>query len=631
MSKIKSKSIKVIKQLIGFDDLKIQKVLNSGQFKSVSFDVFDTLIYRKCIDAETILQIVKNNYERRFNKTIDFIHMRKYAEAIARKNCDEVTLTEIYSYIDCPAEEKEWLFNEEIAVEEANAIQNKYMKRIYDSCIENNIPVYIISDMYLSKKVIKNILIKNEYSVWKSLIVSSECHKTKASGALYREFVQEQSIDCRHHVHIGDALVSDYLSAKKNGMKAYLYMETSNTYLRNKLFSSDKYLTLHRFFNITETNYCYNEFEQMGYEVLGPILFVFSDWLQKKCKENDTDKLLFLTREGYLLKRAFEIVDGGLIKSDILTVSRRAVLYQYLANATSIEEIGEIMHISLKKFTVGQLINYLGISESDINSFDNNIRIDELSRLDKERLFHLMRTEMVQISEKQKRLLIEYLQASFSKKLNGIVDVGWHGTIQDAISDLMREYKIIGYYMGDDNKEKHPEQEALFFSCDKNPIYQNCIMATGGLFELLFLSTDGSLIRYKKNGKEISFIKSVCEHDENEKMIINGIQSAALQFVKDYKEASENGIKALDVELAMNNYMQMVNNYKTILCFKNICYENATVSKLLPEKRLSYYVTHLSEMKLDFCNSSCKGLFLKTIIPLPIHYYNILGALRRWR
>ena len=57
------------------------------------------------------------------------------------------------------------------------------------------------------------------------MYVSSEYGKTKRTGNLFREVLEEEGMEGREGevLHIGDHYISDYLNPRNVGMKSFLY------------------------------------------------------------------------------------------------------------------------------------------------------------------------------------------------------------------------------------------------------------------------------------------------------------------------------------------------------------------------------------------------------------------------
>ena len=169
----------------------------------VSFDIFDTLLKRPYINPYHLLKHVE-----KYTGKVGFYDARIKAERIARKklNFEDITLDEIYSFIE---EEYKNLINIELELEENLLSQNEIAYEIYKNAIRENKKIAIISDTYFPREFILKVLNKNGYEKIDYLYLSCEKRKTKASGSMFKIFLEETGLDCSKILHIGDNLISD--------------------------------------------------------------------------------------------------------------------------------------------------------------------------------------------------------------------------------------------------------------------------------------------------------------------------------------------------------------------------------------------------------------------------------------
>ena len=76
--------------------------------------------------------------------------------------------------------------------------------------------------MYMPVNFIKKLLKQNEYTEYEKIYLSSAEKLTKKSGKIYKKRIEDLNIDNNQIIHIGDNPISDYLNAKKNGIKPIL-------------------------------------------------------------------------------------------------------------------------------------------------------------------------------------------------------------------------------------------------------------------------------------------------------------------------------------------------------------------------------------------------------------------------
>ena len=257
-----------------------EEILTAAQsYNIITFDVFDTLIIR---DVEKPSDVFRHCYG------FSGKYSRIIAEESARKKTErgEITLREIE---DCFRKK----CDKEIEFEKKICRANPEMLEVYNELRGMGKTVYAISDMYLDAKVISDILTNEGYHP-DGVIVSSEFGCSKKNGDLFRHFMKEYQYHEEEILHIGDNRESDYEGAGKAGIKAILVPKHKDC-LKYRRFS---YRTdeLDSFIN-HGLNGIEDSMQRIGYEVVGPMVLSFCQWVHKKCMENNFERLYFLARD----------------------------------------------------------------------------------------------------------------------------------------------------------------------------------------------------------------------------------------------------------------------------------------------------------------------------------------------
>lgn len=168
------------------------------------------------------------------------------------------------------------------------------------------------------------------------------------------------------------------------------------------------------------------------------------------------ETLYFLSRDGQNLSPQVEHAP----QSEYLYASRRAL------NVPAITEIDErtldflVSGTSILRVT--QFLERLGLDpslftgavrEAGFSGLDQRVRTGtDYARL--RTLFRSIADEIRRVAVGERSILLDYFRhvGILEKKRIGIVDVGWHGTLQDSISTLLslsgRKAEIRGYYLG---------------------------------------------------------------------------------------------------------------------------------------------------------------------------------------
>lgn len=200
--------------------------------KYISFDVYGTLLLRKVTAPDEVFKLTGEFFFDKSEKVNEFYRLRKKIEKSLKKNSrGEIKLVEIYQEIKkkFPSEADE-MMKIEIKIESDVAFANLFIKRIFQFCCEHNKKILIVSDMYLCKEFINEILFKNGYTGFHDLIVSSEWGSTKSSGKLWDDIIKHFLIEKRELIHFGDSLKGDFIKPMRRGINVALYRGNGKLY-----------------------------------------------------------------------------------------------------------------------------------------------------------------------------------------------------------------------------------------------------------------------------------------------------------------------------------------------------------------------------------------------------------------
>lgn len=611
----------------------------------VSFDIFDTLIKRDVKKPTDVFSIIEHNY-----KIYDFYKRRIEAEKIARKGKVDTTIDEIYDiynelYLN-NINEAEKIKKIEKQVEYELCVQNKLLKKVYDFCIENNKKVYLISDMYLSSEILKEILEKNGYSKYEKLYVSCEYNKTKANGELYKYVIQELGIHTNKLIHIGNDIKTDYIMALKNKISAVKVK--TKTYTGNSLL--DVFLSNHK---SNSSNFYYD----FGYSNFGPLLYGFCLWLKENVKKNDIDNIYFLARDGYIIKKAYEMIFGEQDNIYYLEASRRSLRVPYLSQKNSIDEMLEELPLP-RQTNMIQIFDALGL-ELDIYSAkikESGYSVERFYLREKvlkeegfKNLISSIKDDIIANSISENEALKNYLKKNNFSKRNAIVDIGWGGSMQKYLRNIFNtlpgyeDKELVGFYFGLTEKAKGNlsltnTANAYVFD-NYNYSSEELERPFVGLFESLFLEPKGSVKRYHINTENLveryqyEYINDSGEVlDDVDK--IHNIQQGALGFIEEYISTAISRYSKMDSETAFKNLFSVGINPKLDQLEKlgSIVFFNNGFKEQLakPDCILKYLISPM-KFKKDFLNSQWKTGFLKGVFKLPLPYYEIFKLMRRVR
>ncbi len=621
-----------------------KKAIN--QYEYISFDIFDTLIKRNLPKPSDLFLIVEKRIEDEFKvKLKNWKQIRINAELQARSKTDfeEITLEEIYENIEVTNEiDIENLKEIEVETELEICEKNMQLYEVYKYCKDNNKKIIITTDMYLPKKVIEKILQKNNYS-YNYLFLSSELKKTKHSGELYKYILKTLNIKKEQILHIGDNKNSDYKIARKMGINAIHIKELKSISYKNtkdvKNEEKFNYECMELFIN-NHIDSTQNYYWKAGYETFGPLLYGYIKWLNSYFKNNQYNQVYFLSRDGYIMKKAYDIIEKN-NNSEYIYASRRALKVPTIWMYKNLKDIIDNI-VFTKKKTVNVFLKRLGLEPDKykdiIAKYNYNITQkipkDILEKADIE-FYKEIENDVYENSKNEYKNLLKYYNSINFTNNVAIVDIGWNGNMQQALENIKKianwNVNIDGYYVGiipDSDKQLSLNMNGFLFKKDKEDLYYKTHFFIS-IFEMIFLAHHGSVKKYTEDSKNVEFYPYEYENTDTN-INIQNFQEGALQFIQDYSKSNLNKYIEINENVAIYNLLELGNRPKKtdMKEFGNIQFYDDDYYKIINSKSLLYYIFHLKTFKEDLEESIWKTGFLKSIFKINLPYYEILLKIR---
>lgn len=621
----------------------------------VSFDIFDTLVKRYVslpTDVFDIVELRYNNTHGTSNEKINgFKELRVQAELKARKNIiEEVSIDEIYNFMKFDSAIAEELKKLELKTEYEICIPNKPIVNLFNECIKNGKKVIITSDMYLPEGIVRDILNHCGIIGYARLYLSSSMKKTKKTGTLFRYILDKENLEPCQLVHIGDTLISDFFRPKMIGIHIIMISRTKSK------GNDTNYLSLLN--NIIDYKCQSKEdyFKYMGYRCLGPLLWGYTHWLIKNFQKEDINKIYFLARDGFIMKKAFDIINKNEnLKSYYLEVSRRSlripVLWKDPSFVNLLTMLSPSKRISLKSIfdgvglDINEYVDLVRKYRYDLNSYfyKNTILKEDRLML----LYNELQDEIVSNSKKEFTLMCEYIKQMHVEGRFAIVDIGWSGGMQRFLQKLLGilgiENEILGYYtgvadfykrnLGDGKLSLHGY---LFDFCNNESSVDERSSFVG-LYETLFLERKGSVKCYIRNEDECLVAERYdYEYKRNGKLqkeyyIVDKIQSAAIDFINDIEKMEF----VKDIPFAPN---VLFANLKAVglspsrqdlkMLARFSFFDEGETSSLVSTKSFVYYLFSPRSLKSDLLSSRWKIGFLKCLLKIPLPYFKLYTILK---
>lgn len=540
----------------------IKKTLESiEKYNVVFFDIFDTLIVRNTISPTDVFELVEKKYDANKTSKSHFKENRIEAERVARRESPyrEVNINEIYTVIarKYGKNKSEYLKRMEFESERDMCVANIPIKKIYDKCIELGKKVYIVSDMYWPAFKLAELLISCGITGFEKVYASSDERVTKSGkGLLFKTVLSKENLKASDVIHIGNDKNADIKMAKKNGI-ATIYVPNKVTKSRyyndaglNK-YEKEDYRLLQRFIDNTNDK-SKTKFYQIGYEIFGPLLFGYCKWLKKEADKNRIQKIFFLSRDGYILKKGFDLLFDD-FDTQYFCVSRSAVIIPSLAYGADYEDVIKSYKSWPKKITTKLFFKKIGLNIALYQKNLTKYNIDDNSIFDgttllKEKKLEAIYEEIKPDVVKNAVIQLGYFKQYLSQeKMSGkflVVDTGGGCSIEYAMKkvfchlDLDFEWNQ-GYFLITKKTDKDVD---TFFDNLSSNLYANSTLRFCYLLLEVFLSAPhGSVIGYySKNDVVFPLCDQYDYADGKElysKEAIDEIQNGALGFVAKIRKA----------------------------------------------------------------------------------------------
>lgn len=516
-----------MKQLNSKLGKKYKSFLNDINIKYISFDIFDTLVFRKLNNPVDIFEkMALNEYVIDiFENKDNFSQLRKTAEKFARKNSneEEITLFDIYNqFTYLSKEEKDKLIEIELNTEQKYLIVNSEIEYWIEEAFKFGKKVILVSDMYISRTQLEKIILKKikKYNLFENIFISSDLKKTKHNGTMFDFILKKYNLTSREILHIGDNFLADISSANIRGINTiyYNYDHIISEQLKNEKLYPIVYpqgsLSIRHLSTLSNpyTNEKDRFFYNFGTTIIAPMLWSFSHWLLEICLKNDFYDINFLLREGKTFKKYFDLI----LKNKELNqkfslkdihISRKALFLPSLNEKDY--HLNNMNFNLLRDWKVKDLYNRLDltIDNKKINKIKNKV----ISELKETPTYIQMITDDLiknknKISEnknKQLYLFLEYWK-SLNITTNSLVfDFGanssMHKKINEIVDDKLTNVLFYRTKAGFENSLYQKQYTYLAYN-ERNSYKIELLRRTPDIFEILLNGQLGTTLGYKKKG-----------------------------------------------------------------------------------------------------------------------------------
>lgn len=568
----------------------IKKNISSDNCEYVSFDIFDTLILRPFWVPSDMFGMLDKYFHSlcELSSDVVFSEIRKECEKLCREDLvntrsakEDITLDEIYNKIAdnyyFSKEICDKMKQKEIEYEYRFCYARKTGKELFELAQYCDKKVIMISDMYLSADIIKEILSRNGFSGYEKLFVSSEYKVTKWTGNLYKAVFKElDQIVPEQIIHIGDNWKSDVEMPKKYGIRSFHLDSPINIFSNSNggIYAGEAFkqcfvtfptwkelggsgglwgfsglrsmlaVVANEIFDMPyvsfnkATDFNSNPY-YIGYFALGMHIFAVLKWLISNLSSTSAKKVHFVARDGYIIKCGYDLLASiiNLPESNYLYVSRKALALADIRNPVDMYSL--INKLNITGISPDGFLNIFKdmISPEDIKYFKCSSEYDFVdniafkSRVEYEKFLKLFIEKLwdkIDWSEYRKRIS-DY----FSNVMNdgdALFDIGYSGRVESALHTLMG-YTINSYYIHSNNESL--ERRKDYYGFRNRTFYDYKPDITGVMREHMFMKMAPSTVGYMRKNNAVEPVFEKYAPDFQTIYTTGIVQDAAIKFISD--------------------------------------------------------------------------------------------------
>lgn len=446
-------------------------VLRAIDADVVSFDLFDTLVTRPFLDPAGARRYLADVVAEQLG-VLDFEALRERAESIARhKLARDPTLHEVYDELVIDGRTHgpnlDALREIELAVEKRSLRPRAAVLAGASRLAATGKQVFGLSDMYLGATDLARVLPPEVLATLTSIVVSCERGRRKDEVDSWSDLAASRGLAHDRWLHVGDNEHADLQVPRNAGLiepvhvlrpRALLDVVPALRPLRGAATRSGWQdslwtgLLANRFADMADRDSAAFAAGTMalatpadvGYCVLGPLVLDFLAWSVREAQAGHCSRLLFASREGYALLRAFEIfrhhassLDG--VQGTYLLTSRRAA---GMAAARVPDELFSLLGGSFNGTLAGLLAARMGAPALAIArdrlgdaALARTVFLPEMLQEVVGSLQAVQEALLAQAADERDAYL-DYWTQAVGRGPCAIVDLGYAGTIQARLSRL---------------------------------------------------------------------------------------------------------------------------------------------------------------------------------------------------
>ncbi len=487
------------------------------KYQVISFNIFDTLIMYRVLEEVDVYQLIANKLRETTFNELDFVRWRKQVER-ELKLINRYTLDESYKLLQKKLQLTDWdtnfLLETEKEVRRNILVPRQDMVDVLNYAKENGKKVLLIENSFLPKEYIKELLKLCGVERYDEILISSSNNYSRNY-----ERILSYLNDGMRSLHIGQddtSKVQVILNGKVSMCRILRARDMLNISAYNDYFNEEfSYYErlkwgyfISNLFNSpfalyhTEGRGKINKTYDIGQLYIAPIVMDFMVWLIKNIKQNDVEKILFASRDGYIVQKLYELMVQnlklkGMPVGQYFLTSR---LLSIIAQINSVEDIKDALKQVKTENAEDILLHWFMLKKVDIKNFDRNRYSDSEEYI----LDHS--SIILEKAREISRLYKEYGDEFGIRDSNkiGIFDFVASGTCQVNINKIFGK-NFEGYYFYRLSSKDLGKQKLNIksFAAENKMIEENSLF-----MECIFSSPDATILGFDKKGRPIYDVES---------------------------------------------------------------------------------------------------------------------------
>lgn len=539
----------------------------------VSFDVFDTLFVRLLDQPEGLFALLGQHLAQP-----NFLTQRIEAQALGfqamrEEGRGEITLDDIYANLPHPRFDSQSLAQMEQGLEHALIRLNPEVAELFGEARDAGKILALTSDMYLPLDFFQSIAQRFDVEP-DHYFISSHCNSTKRDhGALFDQLKQRTGVEGSRILHVGDNPLGDIRRAHEKGLHTLHYHppRANHAPIAPGEVSAQLCAGLTRYIHYQPQQ---DSWFALGWQYGGPILQGFLDWIHEQAVVDRIDRILFVSRDGYLLDQFHRRYPHCDIQGLYLRGSRVAFSLAALDERNFLESVPFLLS-GADNITLQNLFERIAVELPDDTVLNDlglqpHMRIDDETRREIAQFLIAMRHRILQVAREARRGLHQHLLelGLYDGMRVAFVDVGWSGTTQSAFQRALKDMlsiEVQGYYLGLSEPAaslsrktglhmKAMSESALLDRTQMAKLYENRAVA-----ELFFSAPHPTTIGYRVDQGRLDFLGDT---ERGVDYDLSAIVEAINQGISQYVETAEQLLRPLAVpverQLPMKNLLQLV-------------------------------------------------------------------------